>query len=50
LNVTILQMVRSEYARFGGHVGVQVSYKILRLEVQKKSLQFWTLHLILNRG
>jgi hypothetical protein len=29
LNVMILQMVRNEYVRFGGHVEVQVSYKIL---------------------
>jgi hypothetical protein len=32
LNVMILQMVRNECARFGGHVNIEVSYKILRLE------------------
>jgi hypothetical protein len=33
----ILQTVRSECVRFGGHVGIQVSYKILQLEVLKES-------------
>jgi hypothetical protein len=28
-------MVRNECLRFGGHVGEQVSYKILQLEVLK---------------
>jgi hypothetical protein len=37
LNLMILQMVRNEYLRFGGHVGIQVSYKILQLEVLKNS-------------
>jgi hypothetical protein len=35
LNLMISQMVRNECLRFGGHVGIQVSYKILRLEVLK---------------
>jgi hypothetical protein len=33
----ILQTVRNECPRFCGHVGIQVSYKILRLEVLKDS-------------
>jgi hypothetical protein len=33
----ILQMVRSECVRFGGHVGIQVSNKILWLEILKES-------------
>jgi hypothetical protein len=37
LNVMISQMVRSECVRFGGHVGKEVSYKILWLEVLKES-------------
>jgi hypothetical protein len=37
LNLMILQMVRNECLRFGGHVGIQVSYKILQLEVLKDS-------------
>jgi hypothetical protein len=28
-----LQMVRNECVRFGGHVGIEVRYKILRLDV-----------------
>jgi hypothetical protein len=35
LNVTISQTVRNECVRFGRHVDIQVSYKILRLEVLK---------------
>jgi hypothetical protein len=34
----VLQMVWNEFVRFGGHVNIQVSYKILRLEVLKKAL------------
>jgi hypothetical protein len=30
-------MVRNECIRFGGHVGIQVNYKILQLEVQEKA-------------
>jgi hypothetical protein len=37
LNVMILQTVSIECVRFGGHVGIEVSYKILRLEVLKES-------------
>jgi hypothetical protein len=29
LNLMILQMVRNECVRFGGHIDVQVNYKIL---------------------
>jgi hypothetical protein len=37
LNLMILQTVKNECVRFGGHVDVQVSYKILRLEVPTKA-------------
>jgi hypothetical protein len=37
LNLIILQMVWNECIRFGGHIYIQVSYRILQLEVQKKS-------------
>jgi hypothetical protein len=33
----ISQMARNENLRFGGHVDIQVSYKILRLDVLKKT-------------
>jgi hypothetical protein len=32
-----LVTVWNEYVRFGGHVNIQVSYKILQLEVLKKA-------------
>jgi hypothetical protein len=32
-----LQTVRNEYVRFGGHVDIEVSYKILRLDVPKET-------------
>jgi hypothetical protein len=35
LNVMISQMVRNESVRFGRHIDIEVSYKILRLEIQK---------------
>jgi hypothetical protein len=35
LNVIISQMVRNESVRFGRHIDIEVSYKILRLEVPK---------------
>jgi hypothetical protein len=44
LNVMILQMVRNECLRFGVHVGIQVSYKILRLEIPKEVLILYQLH------
>jgi hypothetical protein len=37
LNIMILQMVRNECARFGGHVDIEVSYKILLLNVLKET-------------
>jgi hypothetical protein len=37
LNLMISQTVRNECLRFGGHVDIQVSYKILKLEVLKDS-------------
>jgi hypothetical protein len=33
LNVMILQTVKNECVRFGGHVDVEVRYKILQLDV-----------------
>jgi hypothetical protein len=33
LNVMILQTVRNECTRFGGHVDIEVRYKILRFDV-----------------
>jgi hypothetical protein len=35
LNIMILQTVRNECVRFGGHVDIEVSYKILRIDVLK---------------
>jgi hypothetical protein len=35
LNVTILQMIRNESVRFGRYIDIEVSYKILQLEVSK---------------
>jgi hypothetical protein len=49
LNLMISQTVRNGCLRFGGHVGIQVSYKILGLEVLKDS-PFWSPHLVFNRG
>jgi hypothetical protein len=37
LNVMILQTGRNECVRFGGHVDIEVSYKILRLDVLKET-------------
>jgi hypothetical protein len=34
----ILQTICNEFVRFGGHINIQVSYKILCLEVLKKAL------------
>jgi hypothetical protein len=38
LNIMILQTVRNGCVRFGGHVDIEVSYKILWLDVLKKTL------------
>jgi hypothetical protein len=35
LNVMISQMVGNESVRFGRHIDIEVSYKILRLEIPK---------------
>jgi hypothetical protein len=35
LNVMISQMVRNESERFGRHIDIEVSYKILKLEIPK---------------
>jgi hypothetical protein len=45
----ILQMVKNECVRFGGHVDIEVNYKILHLDVLKKS-QVCKIHLALNGG
>jgi hypothetical protein len=37
LNLMIFQTVRNWHLRFGGHVGIQVSSKILRLDVLRKT-------------
>jgi hypothetical protein len=36
-------MVRIERARFCGHVDIEVSYKILQLEILNEALIFFTL-------
>jgi hypothetical protein len=33
LNVMILQTVKNECVRFGGHVDIEVRYKILQLDI-----------------
>jgi hypothetical protein len=45
----ILQIVWNECVRFGGHINIQVSYKILQLEVLKKGFDFVQSNL-LSRG
>jgi hypothetical protein len=35
LNVMISQMVRNESVRFGSHIDIEFSYKILQLEIPK---------------
>jgi hypothetical protein len=35
LNVMISQMVRNEIVKFGRHIDIEVSYKILQLEIPK---------------
>jgi hypothetical protein len=37
LNVMISQMVRNECIRFGGHVDIEVSYKIFQLEIPNEA-------------
>jgi hypothetical protein len=38
LNVMISQTVRNECTRFGGHLDIEVSYKILWLEILNEAL------------
>jgi hypothetical protein len=33
----IFQKVRTEHLRFGGHVNIEVRYKIVRLDVLKRT-------------
>jgi hypothetical protein len=40
LNVMISQTVRNECIRFGGHVDIEVSYKILHVEILNEALIF----------
>ena len=37
LNVMMLEMARNERRRFGGQVDIEVRYKILRLDVLKRT-------------
>jgi hypothetical protein len=37
LNIMILKTVRNGCVRFGGHVDIEVNYKILQLDVLKKT-------------
>jgi hypothetical protein len=37
LKLMILQTVWNKYVRFGGHIIIQVSYKIFQSKVQKKA-------------
>jgi hypothetical protein len=45
----ISQMVRNESVRFGRHIYIEVSYKILWLEVPKL-VPIYTIWLAFNRG
>jgi hypothetical protein len=45
----LLQTVRNECVRFGGHVDIEVRYKILQLEVLYKA-PICTTHLAFNNG
>jgi hypothetical protein len=49
LNIMISQMVRNGSVRFGRHIDIEVSYKILRLEVPKMVPNF-TLFGLLSKG
>jgi hypothetical protein len=49
LNVMIIQMVRNESVRFGRHIDIEVSYKILRLKYQNW-FKICTIWLAFKRG
>jgi hypothetical protein len=49
LNVMISQMVRNESVRFGRHIDIEVSYKILQFEVPK-NVPIYKIHLAFSRG
>ena len=49
LNLMILQTIWNECVRFGGHINIQVSYKILRLKYQRRP-QFCTMCFAFNKG
>jgi hypothetical protein len=38
MNVMILQRMRNECVRFGGHVDIEITYKFLQLDVLKETL------------
>jgi hypothetical protein len=38
VNVKILQRIRKKCVRFGGHVDIEVIYKILQLEILEEAL------------
>jgi hypothetical protein len=42
-------MVRNESVRFGRHIDIEVSYKILQLEVPK-NVPIYKIHLAFRRG
>jgi hypothetical protein len=43
LNVMISQTIKSECVRFGGHVHIEVSYRILQLEILNEVSNFLNL-------
>ena len=50
LNVIISQMVRNESVRFGRHIDIKVSYKILWLEIPKLIGSSFALSGLLSKG
>ena len=38
LSLMISQTVRNEYTRFGGHLDIEISYKILQLDILNEAL------------
>ena len=47
--ITILQLVKNKCVRFGGHVGIQVSYKIFNVGSTKEGPNF-AQSTLLSRG
>jgi hypothetical protein len=50
LNVMTLQMSKNECIRYGGHINIQVIYKISKLEIPKKAPILYTIHLVFKKG